>query len=97
MYLDDPYRTRFRYTDYFHLGLAYNPGARDVLFIGLGAGSSPKRMWREFPELQLTAVELDPVVVDVAHRLFHVPRDPRSTSSSRTDAGTSPPRTAAST
>jgi spermidine synthase len=77
MYLDDPYRTRFRYTDYFHLGLAYNPGARDVLFVGLGAGSSPKRMWREFPELQLTAVELDPVVVDVAHRLFHVPRDPR--------------------
>ncbi|MGH2449975.1 MAG: fused MFS/spermidine synthase, partial [Candidatus Limnocylindria bacterium] len=24
MYVDDPYRTRFRYTDFFHLGLAYN-------------------------------------------------------------------------
>jgi spermidine synthase len=77
MYIDHPYRTRYRYTDYFHLGLAYKPGARRVLFIGLGAGSSPKRMLREFPELQLTAVELDPVVVDVAHRWFSVPQTPR--------------------
>jgi spermidine synthase len=75
MYVDDPYRTRFRYTDFFHLGLAYNPGAKDVLFVGLGAGSSEKRMWRDFPDLRLQVVELDPVVVDVAHRHFGVPRD----------------------
>ena len=36
MYQDDPYRTRYRYTDLFHLGIAYNPSARDVLFVGLG-------------------------------------------------------------
>ena len=77
MYLDDPFRTRFRYTDYFHLGLAYNPDAQNVLFVGLGAGSSPKRMWREFPELDLHVVELDPVVVDVGYRYFDVPRDER--------------------
>jgi spermidine synthase len=77
MYLDDPFTTRFRYTDYFHLGLAYNPDARNVLFIGLGAGSSPKRMWREFPDLRLHVVELDPVVVDVGYRYFSVPRDER--------------------
>jgi spermidine synthase len=77
MYLDRPFATRFRYTDFFHLGLAYNPGARDILFIGLGGGSSPKRMWREFPELRLTVVELDPVVVDVGYRYFAVPRDER--------------------
>jgi spermidine synthase len=75
MYVEDPFRTRFRYTDFFHLGLAYNPGARDVLFVGLGAGSSEKRMRRDFPELSLHVVELDPVVVDVAHRYFGVPRD----------------------
>ena len=77
MYLDDPFRARFRYTDYFHLGLAYNPSARDVLFIGLGGGSSEKRMWRDFEHLQLQVVELDPVVVDVGYRYFDVPRDPR--------------------
>jgi spermidine synthase len=77
MYLRDPYRTRYRYTDFFHLGIAYNPTAQNVLFVGLGAGSSEKRMLRDFPQLRLEAVELDPVVVDVAHRYFEVPRDPR--------------------
>ncbi len=77
MYLDDPYRTRYRYTDLFHLGIAYNPDARNVLFVGLGAGSSEKRLWRDFPQLQLQAVELDPVVVDVAYKYFGLPRDPR--------------------
>ncbi len=77
MYLDDPVRTRYRYTDFFHLGIAYNPDARNVLFVGLGAGSSEKRMLRDFPQLRLQAVELDPVVVDVAYRYFELPRDPR--------------------
>jgi spermidine synthase len=77
MYLREPFRTRYRYTDFFHLGIAYNPDARNVLFVGLGAGSSEKRMWRDFPNLQIEAVELDPVVVDVAYRYFGLPRHPR--------------------
>jgi spermidine synthase len=77
MYLNAPFRTRYRYTDLFHLGIAYNTDARRVLYIGLGAGSSEKRLWRDFPEVQIQAVELDPVVVDVAYRYFHLPRDPR--------------------
>ena len=36
------------------------PSAKDVLFIGLGGGSAPKRIWRDFPRLQLQVVELDP-------------------------------------
>jgi spermidine synthase len=77
MYLDDPFRTRFRYTDLFHLGVAYNPSARRVLYVGLGAGSSEKRLWRDFPRLSLTVVELDPVVVEVARRWFALPDSPR--------------------
>jgi spermidine synthase len=77
MYVDAPFRTRYRYTDLFHLGVAYNPDARRVLYIGLGAGSSQKRLWRDFPDARLTVVELDPVVVDVARRYFRLPDDPR--------------------
>lgn len=75
MYIDDPLRTRYAYTDLFHLAVAYNPDARNILFIGLGAGSSEKRMLRDFPDVQLHAVEIDPVVVDVAHDYFAVPED----------------------
>jgi spermidine synthase len=77
MYLDDAFRTRFDYTDFLQLPLAYSPDVRKILFIGLGAGSVQKRMWRDFPELELETVELDPVVRDVAYRYFHLPRNPR--------------------
>jgi len=77
MYLDDPFATRFEYTDYLQLGLAYNPDAARMLFIGLGGGSAPKLVWRAFPELELTVAELDPDVVDIAYEYFEVPRDPR--------------------
>jgi spermidine synthase len=73
MYLADPNRTRFEYTDYFQLGLAYDPGAKSVLFVGLGGGSAPKRFARDRPDLDLQVVEIDPDVVDVARRYFHVP------------------------
>ncbi len=72
-----PFGTAFEYADYFHLALAYKPDAKDILFIGLGGGSSPKRLWRDFPDLRIQAVELDPVVVDVAYRFFELPRDSR--------------------
>lgn len=77
MYIDRPFATRFQYTDYFELALAYNPRIRNVLFIGLGGGSALKRLWRDFPQLQLEVVELDPTVVDVAYRYFDLPRSPR--------------------
>ncbi len=77
MWVGQPFRTRFRYTDYLDLGLAYNPDARRILFVGLGGGSAPKRFWRDFPALELQVVELDEDVVDVAYRWFALPRDQR--------------------
>jgi spermidine synthase len=77
MIIARPFATAFQYADLFHLLKAYNPTARKVLCIGLGGGSSPKRLWRDFPDLDLQVVELDPVVADVAYRFFSLPRDPR--------------------
>ena len=77
MYKDDPFRTRFEYSDYLQLPLAYRPSTRKILYIGLGGGSAPKRTWRDFPATRIDVVELDPEVVDVAYEYFDVPRDPR--------------------
>lgn len=77
MDLDDPFASVFHYTDTMHLALAYRPQARRVLFVGLGGGSIPKRMWRDFPELTMDVAEIDPEVVDVARRFFALPDDPR--------------------
>jgi spermidine synthase len=77
MYLSDPFRTRYRYTDFLQLPLAYRPRTQRLLFIGLGGGSVQKRMWRDFPQVDMQVVELDPVVRDVAYRFFRLPRSPR--------------------
>ena len=51
-----------------------------------------KRFWRDFPQLQLQVVELDPDVVDVAYRWFALPRSHRLRSTPRTDGdGSRPP------
>ena len=77
MYLDDPFRTRFAYSDYLHTAFAYKPDAKKILVVGLGGAAAPKRMWRDFEDVQITTVELDPEVVETAYRWFALPRDPR--------------------
>jgi spermidine synthase len=77
MYLNDPYETSFRYPNYLHLVMAAKPDAKRVLIVGLGGGSLVKRMLRDYPETKIDVVEIDPVVVDVAKRLFELPEDPR--------------------
>ena len=77
MYLDAPFDTDFEYPSYLHLTLAVKPDATRTLVIGLGGGTVVKRMWRDYPEMRIDAVELDPEVVDVAHRYFALPEDER--------------------
>ena len=77
MRIDDPYATVFPYTDAMHVGLAYRPQAKRVLFIGLGGGSIPKRIWRDFPDIRMDVAEIDGEVVNVARRFFALPDDPR--------------------
>jgi spermidine synthase len=77
MYKAEPFRTRFEYTDYLQLPLAYRPDTKRILYIGLGGGSAPKRTWRDFPAARIDVVELDPEVRDIAYEYFALPRDPR--------------------
>jgi spermidine synthase len=77
MFKDDPFATRFDYSDWLQLPFAYRQNIRRILYIGLGGGSALKRAWRDFPSTQLEAVELDPAVVDVAYEYFALPRDSR--------------------
>jgi spermidine synthase len=79
MFLNDPYRTRFIYSDYLQLPFAYRAQTKRILYIGLGGGSAPKRTWRDFPGVRIDIVELDPEVVDMAYKYFELPRDPRLT------------------
>lgn len=76
--LEDPFVSRIEYPNYMHLAMALKPDAKRVLVLGLGGGAITKRFWRDYPDVSVDSVEIDPVVVDVARKYFWLPDDERS-------------------
>ena len=58
-------------------GACYAPRARRVALIGVGAGTLIRSARRLHPGVRVDAVDIDPAVIDVAHRWFRPPRDAR--------------------
>jgi spermidine synthase len=81
MLLEDPWKLELRYTQTMALAIALlddpSEGPRRVLNVGLGGGSFPKRLYRDYPETVVDAVDIDPEVIDVAKNYFGVPDDVR--------------------
>ena len=72
MNLKDPTALRLIYSRYTSLGFTFRPDAKKMLVIGLGGGSIPKKVQKEFPNIEIDAVEIDPEVVKLARDYFHV-------------------------
>jgi spermidine synthase len=72
MNLNDPTALRLIYSRYTSLGLTFRPDAKKMLVIGLGGGSIPKKIQKEFPHMEIDAVEIDPEVIKMAKDHFHV-------------------------
>lgn len=77
MSIANPLEGHFGYTEYFHLVHVWQPEARRILMLGLGGGSAQRAFLHHYPEASLDTVELDPTVVEVAGRYFHVLPGPR--------------------
>lgn len=48
---------------------------RRIVQLGLGTGALTKFCYRDYPQAQVTAVELNPNVIDVCHTMFRLPPD----------------------
>ena len=77
MFKSDPQGRGLPYTDYIDLALLYKPDIRNVLVIGLGGGTLPKRFVRDYPHVNVEAVEIDADVVKIAKKYFSVQEGPR--------------------
>ncbi|MCS6769303.1 MAG: fused MFS/spermidine synthase [Candidatus Caldarchaeum sp.] len=73
----NPYSLVFPYTRFFELGPALSPNATNALFVGGGGFSGPKYFLKNYPNIRVDVVELDPDVVDAARRFFMLPEDSR--------------------
>jgi spermidine synthase len=72
MNLKDPTALRLLYSRYASLGFAFRPDAKKMLVVGLGGGSIPKKVQKEFPDMEIDAVEIDPEVIKMSKDHFNV-------------------------
>jgi spermidine synthase len=72
IYIDKPEKLLFEYTQMSFIGLAFlDREPKQVLFIGLGAGSMPRYFHRYYPNVQIDIVEIDQDIHYVAKKYFH--------------------------
>ena len=77
MLLNDPWELRLRYTRFLSLAFTLVPEPKRVLVLGLGGGSFPKRLYRDFPNIVVDVADIDPEVIAIAKKYFQVPEDAR--------------------
>ena len=70
MILKAPDQLDLRYSRSMTAALALHPAPQDVLLVGLGGASIAKFIQRQFPDIRLDVVELDPDVVKVCQEYF---------------------------
>ena len=66
------------YYDYFLLAPHLN-GGKKILFLGVAGGTSLKQLVTVYPDVEVTGVDLDPAVLDVARKYFGLANEPRLT------------------
>jgi spermidine synthase len=67
-----PYEILIPYARYMFTSYLFRPEQKRVVIVGLGGGGMVHFLKHYDPELNVEAVEIDPVVVDVADRFFDV-------------------------
>ena len=72
MSLSNPLQGHFEYTEYFHMPWIWIHDIKRVLMVGLGGGSTQRSYQHYYTNVMVETVELDPVVIEVAKKYFHV-------------------------
>lgn len=75
----DPAELVIEYTQAMMLALAYQPEPQRVLLLGLGGGSQARFLLKYFPDCHIDAVEINPLVTELAQRFFYLEQTERLT------------------
>jgi spermidine synthase len=66
--------------------MLFNDAPQRIVQLGLGTGALTKFCYRQFPEAQVTAVELNPSVIAICRSMFKLPEDDERLSVREMDA-----------
>lgn len=74
--LSDPDRLAIEYTRVMFVSHLLRPEQERVLIVGLGGGSMVRFLRRFFPDIEVTAIDIDPAIVDAAREYFGIVSGP---------------------
>lgn len=75
MRLDDPGALALEYVQLMMAWMLFKPQPEHIVQLGLGSGALTKFCHRHFPEARVTAIELNPAVIDICREKFALPPD----------------------
>ncbi len=86
MRISDPYALEFEYIQQMMIWTLFKESPAHIVQLGLGAGSLTKFCYKHFTLSQITAIELDPAVIDICRSDFALPSDDQRLSTIAMDA-----------
>lgn len=73
MRLRNPDAIELEYVQQMMLWTLFNDQPQHIVQLGLGSAALTKFCYRQFPAARVTAIELNPGVIDICHALFALP------------------------
>jgi len=73
MRIGKPDEIFLEYAQQMMMWLLFNDNPKHIVQLGLGSGALTKFCYSQFQEAQITAVELNPKVIDICRSMFHLP------------------------
>lgn len=75
MRLNDPEALEFEYIQQMMMWTLFNRAPAHIVQLGLGAASLTKFCFKRYPRSKITAIELNPAVIDLCRSDFYLPPD----------------------
>jgi spermidine synthase len=86
MQIHDPYALEFEYIQQMMLWMLFNRSPPHIVQLGLGAASLTKFCYKHYPRSKITAIELNPAVIEICRSEFYLPQDDKRLSVIAMDA-----------
>ncbi len=75
MRINNPVEIVLEYVQQMMIWMLFHPNPAHIVQLGLGSASLTKFCYHNFPNAKITAVELNPNVIDICHNFFHLPQE----------------------
>jgi spermidine synthase len=86
MRIQDPYALEFEYIQQMMLWMLFSRSPAHIVQLGLGAASLTKFCYKHYPRSKITAIELNPAVIEICRSEFYLPPDDKRLSVIAMDA-----------